>query len=84
MVQRFISDEQLDSWVAYHPPGSPAVIAAHERIRVATRGLLDVLQDVLPECPDKAVALRAAVSAMWAANACVACNHPDNQQGGPS
>ena len=58
--------------------GSPAVVEAHEAVRGATRELLGVLQFHLPECPEKIEAMRAVVRAMWSANACIACNHPDN------
>lgn len=78
-MKHFVSDEQLDNWVAHHPPGSPEVIAAHEQIRTATRDLLAAFQQVIPECPDKTVALRKVVEAMWAGNAAIACNHPDNR-----
>ncbi len=77
--KRFTTDEQLDNWTAHHPPGSADVAAAHDRVRRATRERLDVFQEVIPEGPDKTVALRAAQHAMWAANSAIACNHPDNQ-----
>lgn len=77
--QHFISDQQLDNWAGHHRPGSDRVIEAHEQVRVAARAMLAVFQEYLPECPDKTVALRKAVEAMWSANATIACNHPDNK-----
>lgn len=69
----FVSDEQLDNWFGFHP-ASPEVGETHDKIRAACRDLAATFQELLPECPDKTVALRAAREAMWAANAAVACN----------
>lgn len=74
-MANFVSDEQLDNWFKHHPPTGDA-IAAHEEIRHASRELAAVFQRVIPECPDKTVALRAVREAMMAANAAVACNQP--------
>lgn len=71
-------DAMLDSWTKHHPPGSPDVVAAHEKIRTAVRALLVVFAQAIPDCPDRTYAMRKAVEAMWAGNAAVACNHPDN------
>jgi hypothetical protein len=78
-----VSDEQLDNWVGYHAPGSADVVKAHGAIRKAVREALGAFQLVIPECPDKTIALRMLVRAMWAANAAVACNHPDNCEPAP-
>lgn len=80
--QHFVSNRQLDNWTAHHPPQTARVIDAHEQVRMAAHSNLVVLQQWLPECPDKTVALRKVVEAMWAANACIACNHPDNSSQG--
>ena len=73
-MANFVPDELLDRWTAHHPPSGPAVVEGHERIRAAARELLAVYQEVIPEGPDKTVALRAVVQAMWAGNAALACN----------
>lgn len=73
-MQRFVTDDQLDNWAAHHPPSSPAIIDGHERIRGAAREFMALVQDVVPECPDKTVALRAIRDAMMQANAALACN----------
>jgi hypothetical protein len=78
-MRRFTTDEQLDQWTGYHRPGSQAVVDAHEQVRDGARELLGVFQEAIPEGPDKTVALRKVVEAMWAANAAIACNHPDNE-----
>lgn len=71
-MTKFTSDETLDSWFAHHPPVSPDVVEAHVIIRKEFRALAGTLSNLLPECPDKTVALRALREAMYHANACVA------------
>lgn len=73
-IRRFTPDEQLDNWFGYHPPASPEVGLAHDLIRSDFRAVADRLQVRLPEGPDKTVAFRKLQEAMWAANACLACN----------
>lgn len=75
-MPNFIPDAQLDNWSAHHPPRSPLVIDAHERIRAGARDLMAIFQEIIPECPDKTVALRAVREAMMQGNAAVACNQP--------
>lgn len=70
---RFTDDATLDNWFAYHQPTN-GTAQAHEQIRQAARAFAQVVQDVVPECPDKTVAFRAVREAMYAANAAVACN----------
>lgn len=82
--RRFTPDETLDRWFGYNRPGSEAVADAHQLIRGEYRQLADVLQGELPEGPDKTIALQSLRRAMWAANAAVACNHPDNFPDGPA
>lgn len=72
MPQKFTTDEQLNEWFGYHPPSSPEIASAHEEIREACRRLAHVFSGLLPECPDKTVALRAVRTAMHEANACIA------------
>lgn len=69
---KFVSDETLASWFAYHPPSSPTIATAHERVRALFGDLARELNALLPECPDKTVALRAVREAMYHANACIA------------
>jgi hypothetical protein len=71
-MTKFTTDAQLDTWFAHHPPSSPAIIEAHETVRAECRRLARVFSDLLPECPDKTVALRAVRDAMYHANACIA------------
>lgn len=73
-MANFTTDEQLDNWFGYHPPKTPEVGAAHDRVRAECRQLAATFQELLPECPDKTVALRAVREAMWAGNAAIACN----------
>lgn len=71
-MSKFTSDETLDKWFAHHAPSNDEIILAHETIRMRFRQLAQVLNDLLPEVPDKTVALRALRDAMYHANACVA------------
>lgn len=82
-MTKFISDEQIDSWFAYHPPSTPQIAAAHEEVRAEFGMLATYLNDLLPECPDKTVALRAVREAMYHANACIAVNQALMERGGP-
>jgi hypothetical protein len=76
-IRRFTSDAQLDNWCWYHSPSTPEVVMAHEDVRAMARQFMKLIQVVVPECPDKTVAFRAVREAMFAANAAIACNQPD-------
>jgi hypothetical protein len=84
-VPKYTSDAELDSWFSYHSPSSPTIARGHERIRTECRRLAGVLSNLLPEGPDKQVALRAVRTVMFEANACIAAaqrlNDPDFQAG---
>jgi hypothetical protein len=71
-MSKFTSDAQLDDWFGYHPPSSDEIRDAHEQVRAKCRELAGFLSDLLPECPDKTVALRAVRAVMYEANACIA------------
>lgn len=71
-MPKFTPEAQLDQWFAYHPPRNPDIAAAHEKVRAACRELAQVFSDLLPECPDKTVALRKVREAMFEANAAIA------------
>ena len=71
-MTKFTPESQLDDWFGYHPPSSPAIAEAHEAVRMNCRDLAQFLSDLLPECPDKTVALRAVRTVMYEANACIA------------
>lgn len=69
---KFYSDVQVRNWHAYHPPVSEAVRDAHEQVREMFADLNVKLNNLLPEGPDKSVALRAVRDAMMQANGCLA------------
>jgi hypothetical protein len=71
-MTKFTSEDELDTWFGYHPPSTPEIAQAHDQVRAACRNLAGVFSDLLPECPDKTVALRAVREAMYAANAVIA------------
>lgn len=71
-MPKFTSDAQLDQWFGYHQPSGPSIADAHEQVRAKCRELAGFLSDLLPECPDKTVALRAIRTVMYEANACIA------------
>ncbi|MEV0382880.1 hypothetical protein [Nonomuraea sp. NPDC050643] len=72
-MPKFVTDDQLDEWFCYHPPSDQAIANAHEMVRAACRELAGFLSDLLPECPDKTVTLRAVRHVMYEANATIAC-----------
>lgn len=72
-MPKFTSEAQLDDWFSFHPPSAPAIVEAHEQVRAKCRELAGFLSDLLPECPDKTVALRAVRQVMYDANATIAC-----------
>lgn len=76
MTTRFVTDDTLDNWVQYHPPIGEGVIGAHHAVRRGAREFMAAVQEAVPECPDKTVALRAIRDAMMQANAAIACNQP--------
>jgi hypothetical protein len=71
-MSKYTSDAEIDSWFSHHPPSSPTIARGHERVRAECRRLAGVLSDLLPEGPDKTVALRAVRTVMYEANACIA------------
>lgn len=71
-MPKFTSDDALMGWFSYHPPATPDIAKAHERVRALFGSLALELNDLLPEGPDKTVALRAIHEAMYHANACIA------------
>lgn len=72
-MTRFVSDEQLDNWFAHHPPTDPSIAEAHGRIRAEYGALAKNMNGLLPEGPDKTVALRAIRDAALQANTVIAC-----------
>lgn len=63
---------RVDNDTAYHPPSSPEVIAAHQRVRVLVADLGHELIDLCPEGRDLSLALTAAEDVMHWANAAIA------------
>lgn len=76
MTKRWITDEQLDNWTAYHKP-TGGKIALHGHVRDSYRNLMYWLNEVLPESPEKTTALVQLRNAMQAANTCIALNPLD-------
>lgn len=64
------------NWFRFHP-ATAETGPIHDGIRGAFRQTARHLLSVLPEGPDKTVALRKLQDAMMSANACVANNYPD-------
>lgn len=71
-MPKFVNDEKLANWFDHHPPSSPFIIAAHEQIRIGYKTLALEMNGLLPEGPDKTVALRAIYDAMMQANSVIA------------
>lgn len=72
-MSKFLSDEQVANWFAYHPPSTSAIKDGHERVRAEFGALAASMNNLLPEGPDKTVALRAIRDAAMHANAAIAC-----------
>lgn len=71
-MPKFVTDETLQGWFAYHKPETQLIADVHDEIRKSCHVLAVFFNDVLPEGPDKTVALRAVREAMYHANACIA------------
>ena len=72
-MAKFTTDEHLDNWFAHHPPSDPSIVEAHQRIRAEYCALAKSMNGLLPEGPDKTVALRAIRDAAMQANSVIAC-----------
>jgi hypothetical protein len=66
--------EARENWFLFHPATSTEVVRSHEEVRASFRETHAVLERLLPDGPDKTVAVRALQAAMWAASSCIACN----------
>lgn len=84
-MDRFVTNDQIANWFAYHPPKDDTIAYAHDRVRTEFRSLALSMNDVIPESPDKTVALRAIREAMYHCNAAIACAGSTGiADGGPS
>lgn len=68
--------EDLANRFTYHPPRHPGAVLKHEEIRGQCGDLADVLNEILPECREKALATTHLEEVMMWANAAVA-RHPE-------
>lgn len=69
---RFVPSWQIDNWFTYHPPTDPQ-IECYARIRDEAREFAHMLNRVIPEGPDKTVALRSLRTTVMLANSAIAC-----------
>ena len=72
-MTQFVTDAALENWHAHHPPESQAIIDAHQQVRTEFLALSVSMNGLLPEGPDKTVALRAIRDAAMQCNAVIAC-----------
>lgn len=70
-----IPGDELDNRFAYHPPKTPEVIRAHERIRAYVGQMATEFNESLPDGREKATALTKLEEAMFWANAAIARNN---------
>ncbi len=56
----------------YHPPSTPQVIAAHERVRRELAALAASMNELLPDCREKAKTMNRLDEAAMFANAAIA------------
>lgn len=64
----------VQGWFSYHRPPNYAVSSAHDAVREMFLNVALRLNEILPEGDDKVQALQGLRHAMYAANACLACN----------
>lgn len=65
--------EEVIKHFTYHPPvGDQA--ERYEKIRTAAREFALIVFDLMPECPDRTVAMRQLNEAVMAMNQTIACN----------
>jgi hypothetical protein len=72
--QRFTSDSTIVDWFGFHPADTARKRAGHEIVRTQFWLLALQMNDLLPEGPDKTVALRSLREAAMQCNATLACN----------
>ena len=70
--KRLTTDEELSNRHAYHAPKNDATVMAHAGVRNKTLELALWLNQILPECPEKTVALNHVREAMMYGNAAIA------------
>lgn len=58
----------------YYPPQTPRVVSLHQQVRGNAKAFAMFVEDSLPECREKALALTKIEEAMMWANAAVARN----------
>lgn len=71
-IKRFVPDEQLREWFGFHPAGTERKRNAHQTVRLTFYALALELNELLPEGPEKTIALRKLQDAAMAANASLA------------
>ena len=71
-MERRYSDDAIEALFTYHPP-TPEQRLAYGKINEAAMQLAKVINDNVPECPDKSAAIRLVREARMTANAAVAC-----------
>ena len=62
----------LDNWFSYHAP-RPEQIQTYNNIRNKAKELVELFDSVVPDCADKAVAVRHLRETVMAMNLTVAC-----------
>lgn len=73
LMARFISDDEITKLFTFHPANTEDKQQAHEHIRQQCRIFAFELQDILPECPQKTVAIRQKLAeVMFYANQAIA------------
>jgi hypothetical protein len=67
-----IDERTITNWFTYHPPvGDQSVV--YETIRAHAREFAHILNNLVPDGPDKTVAMRKLRECVFIANAAVAC-----------
>jgi hypothetical protein len=66
----------IDNAFTYHPPTGPAQVETYQDIRTAGRQLAHVVDEMVPDGPEKTLAIRKIQEAVMWANAGIACAPP--------
>lgn len=78
MANPSVPPAELAKRFAHHPPSSQFVIDLHEATRDRCHRLAEWMNAYLPESREKSMALTKVQEAMWAANAAIALEQPDD------
>lgn len=63
----------IDNVFSYHPPTNPEQVETYQDVRTAGKQLAHVVDELVPDGPEKTLAIRKIQEAVMWANAGIAC-----------